>query len=156
MGRLYGASRVRAGAENVANSHSEMPGRYVATTRGIKVAVRPVFLEDQSTPGSCHFVWAYYVRIENTGTATVQLKTRHWRITDAYGHVHEVKGDGVVGKQPVLAPGDVFEYASGTPLATPYGLMFGTYQMVAEQGEHFDVKIPAFSLDSPYNTAVVH
>ncbi len=140
----------------MAEPNDGMSAEYVATTRGIRVAVQPVFLEDQSTPDSQHFVWAYHVRIENWGTSTVQLMTRHWRITDAYGHVHEVKGDGVVGKQPVLTPGAAFEYASGTPLTTPYGLMFGTYQMVSEQGERFDVEIPAFSLDSPYHRTVVH
>jgi ApaG protein len=131
-------------------------GSYVAVTRGIRVAVQPIFLEDQSNPDAHHFVWAYHVRIENGCNSTVQLMTRHWRITDAFGHVHEVKGDGVVGKQPVLMPGDVFEYASGTPLATPYGLMFGTYQMVSEEGEQFDVEIPAFSLDSPHHKIIAH
>jgi ApaG protein len=142
--------------KNMAEPKDEFGSSYVAVTRGIKVAVQPVFLEDQSVPDAHHFVWAYHVRIENGCSSTVQLMTRHWRITDAFGHVHEVKGDGVVGKQPVLLPGDVFEYASGTPLATPYGVMFGTYQMVSEEGEHFDVEIPAFSLDSPYHRIVAH
>ncbi len=130
--------------------------QFAATTRDITVVVTPVFLEEQSSPDSRHFVWAYHVRIENGGEQTVQLVTRHWRITDAYGHVHEVRGEGVVGKQPVLKPGEAFEYASGTPLGTPFGLMNGTYQMVSEAGEHFDVEIPAFSLDSPHHRVVVH
>lgn len=130
--------------------------QFTATTRDITVRVQPVFLDDQSSPETRQFVWAYHVRIENGGRETVQLLTRHWTITDANGHRHEVRGDGVVGKQPVLHPGDAFEYASGTPLATPYGVMVGTYQMVSEAGEHFDVEIPAFSLDSPHHQVVVH
>lgn len=137
-------------------TQGDPPSGYVAVTHGITVSVQPVFLEEQSSPETNHFVWAYHVRIENRCDHTVQLLTRHWRITDALGHLHEVKGDGVVGKQPVLAPGDVFEYASGTPLATPYGLMFGNYQMISAEGEQFDVEIPAFSLDSPYHKPVAH
>ena len=91
------------------------------------------------------------MRIQNGGAQTVQLLTRHWMITDARGHVQEVRGTGVVGKQPVLRPGEAFEYASGTPLATPSGIMMGSYQMqAADTGEQFDIAIPAFSLDSPH------
>ena len=132
------------------------PACYAATTREITVVVKPVFLEEQSSPESRHFVWAYHVRIENGGEETVQLVTRYWRITDANGQVHEVRGEGVVGKQPVLQPGEAFEYASGTPLGTPFGLMVGTYQMVAASGEQFDIAIPVFSLDSPHHRVVVH
>ena len=123
---------------------------YSATTRSIRVTVEPVFLEDQSSPADSRYVWAYHVRIENQGDITVQLRSRFWRITDALGRVQEVKGAGVIGEQPVLAPGRKFEYTSGTPLATPSGIMAGTYQMEAESGERFDVAIPAFSLDSPF------
>jgi ApaG protein len=123
---------------------------YSATTRSIQVTVRPVFLEEQSSPGEDHFVWAYHVRIENQGRETVQLRTRHWRITDALGRVHEVRGPGVVGEQPVLEPGEAFEYTSGTPLKTPSGIMVGSYQMETDRGETFDVEVPAFSLDSPH------
>lgn len=123
---------------------------YEATTHDIRVSVRPTFLPDQSAPTDSHFVWAYHVRIENLGSATVQLISRIWRITDAKGEVHEVRGPGVVGEQPTLEPGDFFEYTSGTPLSTPSGIMGGTYQMENERGETFDVQIPAFSLDSPY------
>jgi ApaG protein len=153
-----GAEHVCHSALNkvMANLEGELSGGYVAVTRGIKVTVQPVFLEEQSSPHAHHFVWAYHVRIENGCSSTIQLMTRHWCITDAFGQVHEVKGDGVVGKQPVLAPGGIFEYASGTPLATPYGVMFGTYQMVSEEGEQFDVAIPAFSLNSPYHKPVAH
>jgi Uncharacterized protein affecting Mg2+/Co2+ transport len=123
---------------------------YSQTTRGILVTVEPVYLEDQSSPLQGHYVWAYRVRIENHSDATVQLKRRHWTITDAIGRIQEVRGDGVVGEQPTLEPGAAYEYTSGTPLATPSGIMVGTYQMEAESGEVFDVSIPAFSLDSPH------
>jgi ApaG protein len=123
---------------------------YEATTHDIRVSVRPTFLPDQSAPTDNHFVWAYHVRIENLGGATVQLISRIWRITNAKGEMHEVRGPGVVGEQPTLEPGDFFEYTSGTPLSTPSGIMGGTYQMENERGETFDVQIPAFSLDSPY------
>ena len=125
---------------------------YSATTRAIKVTVEPHFLEDQSSPADDHFVWAYRVRIENQGGETVQLRRRHWRITDGMGRIQEVRGPGVVGEQPVLAPGQSFEYTSGTPLSTPSGIMVGTYQMETGNGEHFDVDIPAFSLDSPHQS----
>ena len=96
---------------------------YSATTKAIRVSVKPIFLDDQSTPSEDHYVWAYQVTIENTGSGTVQLINRHWRITDAQGRMQEVKGEGVVGEQPRLGPGQLFEYTSGTPLNTPSGLM---------------------------------
>ena len=119
-------------------------------TRGIKVVVRPFYLDDQSEPDQSHFVWAYHVEIRNGGAERVQLRTRYWRITDAMGRVQEVRGPGVVGEQPVLEPGEMFEYTSGTPLATPSGIMAGIYRMESVTGEQFDVEIPAFSLDSPH------
>ena len=122
---------------------------YTATTRAICVTVRPQYLPDQSDPAKSQYVWAYQVRIENKGDFTVQLRSRHWKITDGLGRLQEVKGPGVVGKTPMLRPGDVFEYTSGTPLSTPSGIMGGTYQMVSESGENFDIEIPAFSLDTP-------
>lgn len=122
---------------------------YTATTRAILVTVRPQYLPDQSDPAKAQYVWAYQVRIENKGDFTVQLRSRHWKITDGLGRLQEVKGPGVVGKTPMLRPGDVFEYTSGTPLSTPSGIMSGTYQMVSEQGEKFDIEVPAFSLDLP-------
>lgn len=125
--------------------------QYSQTTRSISVSVRPIYLEDQSSPTENYYVWAYQVRIENEGIETVQLRSRYWRITDAMGRVQEVRGPGVVGEQPVLKPGDSFEYTSGTPLSTPSGIMVGTYQMVTGDGESFDVAIPAFSLDSPHH-----
>lgn len=123
---------------------------YSTTTRAIRITVEPTYLEDQSSPGENHFVWAYHVRIENEGADTVQLRTRYWRITDGLGRVQEVRGPGVVGEQPVLQPGAAFEYTSGTPLSTPSGIMVGSYRMQSERGDLFDVAIPAFSLDSPH------
>ena len=123
---------------------------YSATTKAIRVSVKPIFLDDQSTPSEDHYVWAYQVTIENIGGKTVQLLNRHWRITDAHGRMQEVKGEGVVGEQPRLRPGELFEYTSGTPLTTPSGLMMGSYEMEDEGGQRFDIDIPAFSLDSPY------
>lgn len=123
---------------------------YSETTRSIKITVKPVYLDDRSSPAENHFVWAYHVRIENQGGDTVQLRNRYWRITDSLGRVQEVRGAGVVGEQPVLKPGESYEYTSGTPLPTPSGIMVGAYQMEAANGERFDVNIPAFSLDSPH------
>lgn len=123
---------------------------YTATTDCINVTVKPIYLEEQSSPSDSHYVWAYQVRIENTGSETVQLLNRHWRITDSLGRVQEVRGAGVVGEQPTLAPGQTFEYTSGTPLSTPSGIMVGSYEMESANGRRFDVKIPAFSLDSPH------
>ena len=123
---------------------------YESTTHAINVSVRPVYLEEQSSPAENRYVWAYHVRIENRGERTVQLRSRYWRITDARGRVHEVRGEGVVGEQPVLEPGKSYEYMSGTPLETPSGIMVGTYQMETESGDFVDVAIPAFSLDSPH------
>lgn len=124
---------------------------YTQTTRGIVVTVKPFYLDDQSSPSDNHYVWAYRVRIENRGDQTVQLMNRHWIITDAIGRTQEVKGPGVVGEQPVLRPGDGYEYTSGTPLPTPSGIMRGSYEMADEQGETFNIDIPAFSLDSPHD-----
>ena len=122
---------------------------YSATTHEVCVSVEPIFLEDQSSPSEGHYVWAYHVRIENEGSDTVQLLTRYWRITDSLGRIQEVRGAGVVGEQPVLAPGESYEYTSGTPLPTPSGIMLGTYGMRTMSDERFDIEIPAFSLDSP-------
>ncbi|MDJ0949801.1 MAG: Co2+/Mg2+ efflux protein ApaG [Alphaproteobacteria bacterium] len=129
---------------------------YQETTRSIAVTVKPTYLEDQSEPEENRFVWAYHIRIENQGADTVQLLNRHWRITDSLGRTQEVRGAGVVGEQPVLAPGESYEYSSGTPLATPSGIMVGSYEMEAKGGDRFNVAIPAFSLDSPYEQSNVH
>lgn len=129
---------------------------YESVTRGIRVSVLPAFIEDQSDPDEGDFLWSYAVTIENTGPETVQLLSRYWHITDAHGRVQEVHGPGVVGAQPVLEPGQVFEYTSGCPLPTPSGAMSGRYQMRTAQGEDFDVEIPAFLLDSPYEKRQIH
>lgn len=131
-------------------------GLYDTVTRFIRVTVTPTYLDDQSSPDDSYFVWAYTVQIENRGEEVVQLKNRHWRITDADGRTQEVRGEGVVGEQPVLEPGESFEYTSGTPLSTSSGMMVGSYQMENATGEQFDVSIPAFSLDSPHTDHAVH
>ena len=132
------------------------PG-YTATTRGIRVTVRSFYLADQSRPDEGAYVWAYQIRIENFSRETVQLLRRTWLITDARGRTQRVHGAGVVGQQPVMEPGEAFEYTSGTPLETPSGFMTGTYHMIAtDSGEAFDVTIPPFSLDSPDADTRVH
>jgi ApaG protein len=129
---------------------------YRAVTRGIQVTVTPKYLADKSSPEQDRYFWAYTIEIKNLGKVTVQLKTRHWKITDGNGHVQEVRGPGVVGERPVLKPGERYEYTSGVPLTTPTGLMAGTYQMAADDGERFDAEVPAFSLDSPHFARVLH
>ena len=130
---------------------------YEARTRDILVKVRAFYLDDQSEPDEGRYVWAYRVAVENHGADTVQLLRRTWHITDAHGYTEHVHGDGVVGEQPVLEPGQAFEYVSGTPLTTPSGFMAGQYHMVVRaSGEPFDVSIPAFSLDSPHADGRVH
>ena len=128
---------------------SEAFSMYRAITRHIEVTVKPRFLPERSSLENSRFFWAYTIEITNRSTETVQLKTRYWRITDALGRLQEVRGDGVVGEQPVLKPGQSLEYTSGVPLPTPSGFMTGTYGMVGPGGERFDIEIPAFSLDSP-------
>ena len=103
-----------------------------------------------------YYVWAYQVRIENQGQETVKLLNRYWHITDATGRVEEVRGPGVVGEQPVLGPGEAFEYTSGCPLQAPSGIMVGSYEMTKDDGTRFDVEIPAFSLDSPHQARQVN
>jgi ApaG protein len=122
---------------------------YEAETQGVRVRVAPTYLPERSDPDGELYVWAYRVEIENGGRQTVQLVDRRWIITDAYGHVEEVTGPGVVGEQPVLEPGAVYEYTSGCPLNTPSGTMVGVYGMVAADGVRFEAAIPAFSLHLP-------
>jgi ApaG protein len=130
---------------------------YTASTRSITVTVKPSYLEEESVPADHEYRWMYHVRIENKGDAPVKLLSRYWRILDAAGRVKEVRGPGVVGEQPVLPPGHAFEYRSWTPLSTPSGFMTGSYQMEERSsGELFDVEIPAFSLDSPYQPVHLH
>jgi ApaG protein len=124
---------------------------YEAVTKGIRVSVTSQYLEEESSPNDNRYVWAYTVDIVNEGNETVQLRTRHWRITDARGRTEEVRGRGVVGQTPVMVPGASFSYTSSCPLATPSGIMMGTYQMTTGAGQSIDVAIPAFSLDSPHS-----
>jgi len=121
----------------------------MAKTREIEVSVEPTYLEFRSSPESSQYFWAYRVRIENQGQQTVQLMSRHWMISNSRGDLTEVKGPGVVGEQPILKPGESFEYTSGAPLDTPSGMMGGAYQMETETGERFDIEIPTFSLSRP-------
>ncbi len=127
-----------------------------AVTRNISVSVETSFLEKDSDPDQQYFVWAYRITIENTGEETVQLLNRYWQITDAEGRGQEVRGAGVVGEQPVLAPGESYTYSSGTPLNTASGFMRGSYHMQNKAGEDFDIEVPAFSLDSPYHAPQLH
>ena len=129
---------------------------YRALTRDIEVTVEPYYLEDQSDPEDSRYVWGYRVVISNHADFAVKLLTRYWHITDQNGQVDEVHGPGVVGEQPVLGPGDTYEYSSGCPLDTPSGVMFGHYRMEAENGEAFNVTIPAFSLDAPGQVRVLN
>lgn len=129
---------------------------YSQTTHQIKVTVEPIFLENQSMPLESHFIWAYKVWIENQGSEAVQLLKRTWHITDGRGKRYEVTGEGVIGETPLIFPGESYHYTSGTPLSTPSGMMEGVYHMKTQKGDHFDVLIPAFSLDSPYETSLVH
>src|SRR5437764_8801449 len=121
---------------------------YRAVTRQIEVTATPRFLADRSSPENGYFFWAYTITLTNRGRDTVQLKTRHWRITDAQGRLLEGRGAGGVGEEPVLKPGENYEYTSGVPLPTPAGFMTGTYCMVTAAGEEFDIAIPGFSLET--------
>jgi len=122
---------------------------YQAVTHMIAVTVEPQFMPERSEPSKRQFFWAYTVEIENNGDNAVQLKRRHWVITDGRGVKHEVKGPGVVGEEPIIGPGESYRYTSGCPLDTPEGFMVGRYTMIGEDGDTFDVEIPAFSLDIP-------
>jgi ApaG protein len=129
---------------------------YRAVTRQIEVTVEPNFMPERSSVEKPEYFWSYTIVITNTGGETVQLQTRHWIITDAIGRRQEVRGKGVVGEQPVLAPGERFEYTSGVPLPTASGFMTGRYQMVSESGERFEIEVPTFSLDSPDSRRVLN
>lgn len=122
-----------------------------ASTQGIKVTVKSVYVPEQSSPRTKRYVFAYTVRIENEGDHPAQLKSRHWIITDGNGRVEEVRGPGVVGQQPHLAPGEHFEYTSGCVLETPRGEMQGTYQMFRPDGATFDAAIAPFALSLPFS-----
>ena len=121
-----------------------------AITNNVRVEVESLYRADQSQPFQDHWVFQYTIRITNEGHETVQLLSRHWIITDASNHTDEVKGPGVVGEQPILVPGESFEYSSSCHLKTSTGVMRGTYQIVTEDGDHFDVEIAPFALHEPY------
>jgi len=129
---------------------------YRAVTQGVQITVEPRYLDEESEPKQSKYVWAYTIDIKNLGNETVQLLSRHWRITDADGVTYEVRGQGVIGEQPTLPPGETFQYTSGVPLEASSGIMMGTYEMRAESGRTFLVEIPAFSLDSPHASRVAH
>ena len=123
----------------------------VATTRGITVRVAVSYLAEQSDPSINRWFWSYHVRIENGSDRSIQLLSRSWTITDGRGTVHEVQGEGVVGEMPLIPPGGSYDYVSGCPLDTPSGSMSGSYHMVDEDGESFDISIPKFALLAPVN-----
>ena len=129
---------------------------YRAVTRQIEVTVEPNFMPERSSVDRSQYFWSYNIVITNAGRETVQLRTRHWIITDATGRKEEVRGEGVVGEQPTLAPGESFEYTSGVPLPTASGIMTGRYQMVTATGEKFEIDVPTFSLDSPDSKRVLN
>jgi ApaG protein len=129
---------------------------YQAITRDISVTVQPQYLADRSEPAKSQYFWAYTIEITNQGAKAVQLKRRHWIITDGRGQRHEVKGPGVVGEEPIIEPGESFRYTSGCPLDTPDGFMVGSYDMIGDDGRTFSVAIPAFSLDSPDSRRVLN
>lgn len=130
--------------------------QYVHETRAIRVVVNPAYLDDQSNPEDGRYVWSYTVTIENRGREPVQLVSRYWNIIDGAGRIQEVHGPGVVGAQPVIAPGESFQYTSGCPLGTASGSMSGRYQMMTNSGESFEAEIPAFLLESPYEHRQIH
>jgi ApaG protein len=129
---------------------------YKAVTRGISVTVEPRFMPEESSPEDGRYFFAYAVEIINTRPERVHLRSRYWRIIDGNGKIQEIRGTGVVGKEPVLGPGESFNYTSGCPLPTPSGTMEGNYVMETASGETFDVAIPAFSLDVPQLRRVLH
>ena len=129
---------------------SQMPSE--AVTKHIRVRVETDYLPARSNPLQNQWAFLYTIRLTNEGRDTVQLISRHWIITDALGEVEEVRGPGVVGKQPVLEPGESFEYTSWCQLKTPFGSMRGTYQMINDKKEAFDIEIPMFRLEEPYTT----
>src|SRR5262249_12753058 len=153
-GRRHTRQKARIGAKGP--TMDALKTAYRAVTRQIEVTATPRFLPERSSPENGYFFWAYTITLTNLGGGTVQLKTRHWRITDAQGRLQEVRGAGVVGEEPVLKPGENFEYTSGVPLPTSSGFMTGTYGMVTAAGEEFDINIPAFSLDTPQRERTIN
>ena len=122
----------------------------------IYVTSDPMYLEEESSPTRDQFVWAYHITIKNTSSKPVTLRRRHWLITESRGIQQEIRGDGVVGQEPILHPGESFVYTSGALLSSPSGMMEGGYEMECDKGEIFNVSVPAFSLDSPHEHCLVH
>lgn len=129
---------------------------YSKTTNGIKVTAAPEYLRKDSSPEEGKFLWLYTITIENFTLHTVQLLRRKWLITDEQGTSFVIEGDGVIGEQPVIKPGEGYKYLSGTPLSTPSGMMMGSYFLVDDNGKTFEVDIPAFSLDSPHHNKLMN
>ena len=129
---------------------------YTHQTHDITVSVEPIFLPNESAPDRNEFIWAYHVEIENNRLEPIHLRARHWLITDSLGRTIEVKGQGVVGEEPLINPGEVYSYTSGTPLSTPSGIMAGAYEIELPNGKTLEVKIPTFSLDSPHDFHMVN
>ena len=144
-------TRGTTGPANPDDPATDGPWGSDTTTRGIRVQVRSAYLPEQSTPSDQQFFFTYHVRISNTGPETAQLVSREWIITDAEGQVERVKGPGVIGQQPTLAPGAAFEYSSFCPLGTSVGSMQGSYRMRTADGEQFDAVIAPFTLATPYS-----
>lgn len=129
------------------------PPQYEAITDGVRIRVRPKFLHDESEPARAKFMWQYTVEVENESDRIWTIVRRHWKIVDSAGRLQAVDGEGVIGQMPTVGPGQRFSYTSGAPLATPSGMMTGTYDLVDDEGEEMVARIPAFSLDSPYDTS---
>ncbi len=129
---------------------------YSEITHAIRVSATPFFIEEESSHEQNQYLWAYQIRIENLSPHEVQLRRRHWEILDAHGHKQLIDGEGIIGQQPTLKPGDAIEYTSSAPLPTPSGVMQGYYVMVNDTGEEIEVTIPAFSLDSPYQARIIN
>lgn len=130
---------------------------YEQETAGMVVRVEPHFAPEQSEPDEGRFVWSYTIEIENRSTDPVQLLSRFWRITDENGLTQEVRGPGVIGQQPVIGPGQSFRYTSAAPLAAPSGVMLGAYSMQRmDNGEAFDIAVPAFALESPHQSRMIN
>lgn len=130
---------------------------YELETAGLMVRVEPQFLPEESDPAQNRFVWAYTIEIENRSETDVRLMSRYWRITDAKGVTQEVRGEGVIGQQPMIPPGQSFRYTSAAPLAAPSGMMMGAYSMVRlDDGAPFDIAVPPFLLDSPHQTQLAN
>ena len=136
------------------NNNIEYP--YSLITHNIRVSVRTNFLNDQSDEDNNLWVWSYSILIENNRKETVQLIDRYWKITDEKGHIQEVKGEGVIGQQPIIEPQNSFQYSSGTPLSKPSGFMNGTYNMLCDGNKTLKVIIPTFSLDIPLNKIILN